>query len=364
MWPLLPLLLACAPQPSPAPAPAPPAVAFSQDWVLLYYIPYDNDLGGFAEPVLEQLRAATAGSNVEVAALTDLPGPGGVTLTMFSGGVGRPYPDPATEDMADPATFRGFLEQAASLYQARHYAVMVLDHGGDLMHVARDDHPRPRWLNVRDISAALADFRRAEPGEVELLFLQVCAKGALAPVLAVQDAAATTLVAQTLLGAPNDYYVPAIRALGAHPAWRGPELSAAIAQGSMYVSLSCVDNAALSRLPAVASAAVGAGAVAAPEERIADARYIYGGEAYVDLGALASGVGTPEASELARWLREELLCGHHVAPAPRAALTAGGPDPAHLSGISTHVPGGRRSVVDDVVPGWSGWVDAALSGSR
>jgi hypothetical protein len=351
MW--LATLLSCT-----TPITPPPAHTFAQDWVLLYYIPYDNDLGPHADPVLEQLRAATAGSTVEVAALVDRPGPGGLTLTTFADGLGRPYPDPTNDSSADPETLRDFLGQAASLYEARRYAVMILDHGGGLMEAARDEHPQPGWLDVRDISEAVSAFRAEEAGEVELLFMQVCAKAALAPLLALQPAARTTLAAQTLLGAPNDYYVPAIQHLAANPTADGPALAASIAQGSMYVSYTCTDNAALSHFAEHAAPAIAAGGEATAES-LADARFLYGGEEYVDLGVLLGAVNTPESVALAGWLQDTVSCGYLRAASPRPELLARGPDPTLLTGISTHLPGGRRSVVDDAVAGWSAFIDRA-----
>ena len=86
---LLALLAAC----TQTPPSTVPSKASRPGWVVLYYIPYDNDLGPMAPAVLEQIRAGTAGGGVEAAALVDLPGPGGVSLTMFADGVGRPLPD-------------------------------------------------------------------------------------------------------------------------------------------------------------------------------------------------------------------------------------------------------------------------------
>lgn len=353
---LLALLAACthtepAPRPQRAPRPG---------WVLLYYVPYDNDLGPMAPTVLEQIRAGTAGGGVEAAALVDLPGPGGVSLTMFADGVARPYPDPSLEETGDPATFRAFLDQAATLYDAEHYAVAVLDHGGGLMELARDDHPQPRWLDVRDVSAAVADFGAAEAGAVELLFLQVCAKGALSPLLATREAATVTLASQGLLGAPNDYYTPTLQALAAQPGLSGPALAAEIAQGSMFVSYTCVDNTALGGVAVAARGLVAAGAAPVAEGALADSRYHYGGEDYVDLGRLLDALGTPEAATMAAALRAA-GCGHHVSPSPRAALLDGGPDPAHLSGVSVAVPAGRVLAIDGEVPGWSAFLDGVLS---
>ena len=49
---------------------APPEKA---KWAFLYWIPYDNDLSRFAQPVLEHLQRGTANSDAVVAVQVDTP---------------------------------------------------------------------------------------------------------------------------------------------------------------------------------------------------------------------------------------------------------------------------------------------------
>ena len=99
-------------------------------------MPYDNDLGVYAEAVMERIQAGTVGG-VEAAIMADLPGEGGMNLVTLAEGIARPYPDPALEASASVSSLDLFLQQAAAIYEARRYAVVILDHGGSLERVRR-----------------------------------------------------------------------------------------------------------------------------------------------------------------------------------------------------------------------------------
>lgn len=320
MWPLL---LACH-----GPPPGP-------DTLLLYWLPYDNDLGPAAAPVLEGLRSATASGRVEVLAQVDTPGQAGMERIAFARGEAR-REAVAAEDSGSISAFAEFLE-AGTARQARQVAVFVLDHGGDLPRLARDDDPDtggpPTWLSLPDLAAAMAGFRAGQPGAVRALVLQVCGKATVETAWELRGAGEALLFSALPLGAPNTYY----EALDGLPAdWGGPELLAVLARGdapSMYASWSCLRTEALAGLPAALEG------LPLPDPAwiqgpLAATTWVYAGDGWTDLGALADRAG---ASALRSWM-QGASCGVARSPSPPAHLTLGFPDPADLSGLALYLP--------------------------
>ncbi|MCB9759928.1 MAG: hypothetical protein H6739_08860 [Alphaproteobacteria bacterium] len=330
---MLPLLLLACQAP-----PAPDGPIFRQDHVLLVWMPYDNDLSGAAPVVLEALRAGTEGGGVEVAAQVDTPEQRWMQRVSFAEGRGQAAAVEGAEDSGDITALADFLAWAEARYEARRYSVFVLDHGGRLDQLARDDHPGAgdaTWLAIEPLADALEGFRAREPGEVELLSLQVCGKATIEAAWTFRKSARVTLASQLPLGAPNTWYTPVLRQLASHPAWRGEDIARAIAEAEgpeMYAGLTCVDNAALAGLPEVLGPAVRQ-PLQVDEAAMAPWLWTYAGDTLVDLGALLQRAEAPEHRALAGFL-DTARCGHYRSEAPPELLTVGFPDPAGLSGWS------------------------------
>ncbi|MCB9779317.1 MAG: hypothetical protein H6742_12190 [Alphaproteobacteria bacterium] len=337
------VLAACSGTPPEMPPPPPTSAAFREDTVLLYWLPYDNDLGHAAGPVLEGLRQATQDGRVQIAAQVDTPGTVGMQRVAFRDGRGLEEPVPDAEDSAGLATLQAFLDWAAVRYEARHYAVFVLDHGGDLPRLARDDRPTflqqpgpsATWLSTTELAAAVAAFRAQEPGEVEALVMQVCGKASVAAAWEVRHAARSTLASQLPLGAPNTYY-PALATLPDD--WDGADLLGVLTTAeapSMYATWSCVDNRALDALPgALASLTDIPPDPAWLDGPLAPLTWTYAGDAWTDLSALARIAG---AAPLERTL-DALSCGRVANPAAPPLPTDGFADPTALGGLSVYLP--------------------------
>jgi hypothetical protein len=329
---MLLFLLAC--DPPAAPAPAEPT--FRQDTVLLVWMPYDNNLGDAVGPVLAGLRAGSAGG-VQVAVQVDRPDQPGMERLTFVDGVGQTM-FLAEEDSGSGDALTDFLEWAAVRYDARKYGLVVLDHGGDLSHVARDDS-EGTWLSVGDIDAALRAFDADEAGQVELLFLQVCGKASVEPLLELQDSAHVTLASQLPLAAPNTWYESGLLAMGQHPEWSGQDWARAIATADgpqMFGAYTCVDNRALARADLAPIELTRADL----EGPLAPVTWPYGGEIYVDLDAALAAAGRPALSA-------QLMCGHWTSAGAPPGLLDGFPPPDALSGLSVAV----RQPPNGPVPG-------------
>ena len=297
--------------------------AFRQDAVLLVWMPYDNDLSAAVGPVLAGLQEGSTGG-VEVAVQVDRPDQPGMERVSFVEGVGQTG-FVESDDSGSGEALADFLDWAATRYEARRYGLVVLDHGGDLMSVARDDSTG-NWLSMQDIATALVDFDEVEAGEVELLFLQVCGKASVEPLQVVAPAANFTLASQLPLLAPNTWYASGLKAIAEHPEWDGADWAKAIASAEgpgMYWAMTCVDNTALQAWE-VPELRVQESALL---DELASTTWPYAKEVYVDLDAVA-GAGTAAP----------LLCGHHVNPTPPYALE-GFPQTDVLSGLSVAAGG-------------------------
>jgi hypothetical protein len=319
---LLLLALACAPTP-----PVEEQPRFTDDWAVLVWMPYDNDLGPAAAPVVSQLQEGTL-AGVRVMVQADLPGPGGMMRYDLRDGMA--FPHRLDSDHADLASFRAFLDHAATVLDARRYAIVMLDHGGRPDELGLDEYPTRQWLDAGEAGQAVTDFREREPGEVELVFLQMCARANLATLYAFRTAAQTVLASQVALAAPNTWYRPVLQDLTADD---GVGLARAIASADgtdMWASYTCMHAAHLHDLPAALEPVL-----ATPPRPIGDelmpVAHVYAGDTYVDLGAALR--GATDADALRQWARRA-TCFVETSDRPPPGLLVGYPDPRLLSGLS------------------------------
>ncbi len=326
----------------------PPEKRWTHDTVFLVWIPYDNNLGGFVAPVIQGLMDGSR-DGVEVFAQVDKPDQPGMQRATLAAGQGEVEAIEA-EDSGSIEAFAAFLDAAAVRYEARSYGVVVMNHGGDLDHVARDDFPGPdvaesSWLSVDGIARELARFRREESGEVELLALQVCGKASIEPLRTLAPAARTLLASQLPLAAPNTWYRDGLHQIAAHPEWTGEDWVRAVAstdEPRMYAAVTCASSEAL-----LAQAPLDLSVTTEQlEGPLASRSWRYGGETYVDLGAALS------LHDKDPGLVDRLSCGVYRSEAPAPLLTDGFPDHQVLSGLSAAVrpDGSGGFVLDPATP--------------
>jgi hypothetical protein len=114
------------------------------------------------------------------------------------------------EDSSDASAFLAYLDWANRTFEAEHWAVIVVGHGGKINEVSPDDHRtihRTRtWMRIDQFASAVSNFNRSTSGRVELLFFQNCNKATLEVVYEARNCARYTLASQLTLGAPNYYY--------------------------------------------------------------------------------------------------------------------------------------------------------------
>lgn len=228
------------------------------DWIILYWMPYDNNLSRFGVPILEMLTKGVQSENILIAVEADFSSEQQLSRYLITKGkINREKLD--TGNSADEKVFEEFLNWAKSQFQAEKWAIVFLGHGGSLDEISPDENPElgaflvTKWMNIKKLSDVITSFNSEVENRVELVFLQNCNKGTLEVLYTFKDTAKYTLSSQRLLGAPNYYYEQLFQFLGNHPEIDGGQLAEKIMQFepvNMYYSYTATNNEAVRHLPA------------------------------------------------------------------------------------------------------------------
>jgi hypothetical protein len=333
----------------PARANAPHGPMFRYSWAVLYWMPYDNDLGRFGESIVEMLARGTQTSNAAVAIQSDYPGDPTMRRRQIVGGTIRES-DVAGEDSSDVSAFTDFLDWAYLSFTARHWAVVIVGHGGKINEISPDDHTatsrRRTWMKVNDLTHAVTNFNRRTEGRVELLFFQNCNKATLEVVYEARHCAQYTLASQLALGAPNDYYEGFLNCLD--DICDGREAAIALVdseRADMYHTLTLVNNSAMTLVPEKLSQLLqpildGRLPIALESRHLPT--YWYFGERHCDLLALLSALSNDhqyqgDLAEFAEFLRSRAIAYHKTGGEFYAAYLSS-PEPESLCGLGLYFP--------------------------
>jgi hypothetical protein len=166
-------------------------------WVVLYWMPYDNDLVRFGEPIIEMLANSTRDSEVAVVVQSDYLGEPQMRRRRIENGIVYNC-ELTSEDSSAISAFSAYLDWANLTYEADHWAVIVVGHGGRLNEISPDDHGVAHrhartWMGVDQFADAVTNFNRATNGRIELLFFQNCNKAMLEVVYEARNCARYTL---------------------------------------------------------------------------------------------------------------------------------------------------------------------------
>ncbi|MEG4092435.1 clostripain-related cysteine peptidase [Microcoleus sp. Pol12B4] len=227
------------------------------DWILLYWMPYDNNLSRFGQPIIQMLSKGVKNDKVLVVVQSDFSGAAQVSRSIISQGkVDRQYLE--TADSSSPEVLSEYLTWAQSQFQAKRWAIVFLGHSGTLMEISPDEHPTSpsiseiRWMNLQKINQLIFDFNRSVKGNLEVLFFQNCNKGNIEVHHTFQNTAKYTLSSQLQLGAPNYYYEQLLSDLSDYPDIDGSQLATKIMDYEpphMYHSLTLTNNHYFRYLP-------------------------------------------------------------------------------------------------------------------
>ncbi len=222
-------------------------------WVVLYWMPYDNNLVNFGEPIIEMLSRGTQNSETVVVIQSDYYGePKMRRRQLVNGSVNEI--DISGEDSSDISSFTAYLDWAYKSFDAQHWAVIVVGHGGKINEISLDEHKTTHqsltWMKLDQFANAVRNFNRAVHERVELLFFQNCYKATLEVIYEAKNCARYTLASQLALGAPNYYYEGFLQYLN-NPSVRGFEAAKAIMnaeRSDMYHTLTLINNQAVKQI--------------------------------------------------------------------------------------------------------------------
>lgn len=365
------------------------AVEPRYDWLVLYVMPYDNDLDRCAEPIREGLergvRIGNSGSDrVAVAILEDRQARGGLRESLITRTRTERW-SVDTEDSADPRQIEGFIERMRRRAPARRHVIVLLDHGGAVDQIGLDEHPSrgesgSRWLSAEQTGATLRRWRASARADVPLLFLQQCGRGAIETLYAMRGTADMIVASQTYVGSCNTYYEPFVQRLRRSATLSAREVGWTIMDNDQdYTTYSLYDRRALEEWPARARALANAFSRATtnqsptalpttPALRAVNPSFISSDEEYLDLVDVARRLAATrgpeavrEAETMERWVRTRLVLDQRQRG--RAFRPNGW---TSWSGVSTAVP--FASAMDSVgrLPGWAGneWLSVSRVARR
>jgi Clostripain family len=229
----------------------------SYDWIILYWMPYDNDLSRFGSSILDMLTKGVQSDNILVVVESDFSGAKQLSRNVIAKGKIAIEKLEATNS-ASEEVFAEYLTWAKSQFQAEKWAIVFLGHGGRLDEISPDDYPEPdylfgtKWMNIKKLSDVLISFNKDLGNRVELVFFQNCNKGTIEAHYTFRDTAKYTLSSQLVLGAPNYYYESLFEFLGRNPEIHGGQLAEKIMEferSDMYHSYTVTNNHAVRELP-------------------------------------------------------------------------------------------------------------------
>jgi len=319
-------------------------------WVVLYWMPYDNDLARFGEPIVEMLTCGTQNSEIAVVVQSDYWGDPQMRRRQLIDGTVTEV-DVLGEDSSDASAFAAYLDWANETFEADHWAVIVVGHGGKINEVSPDDHRinrQPRtWMRVDQFADAVSTFNQSVDGRVELLFFQNCNKATLEVVYEARNCAKYTLASQLTLGAPNYYYEGFLYRLASLD--DGREAAIAIMnseRADMFHTLTLVDNQSVERIPEKLSTLLQPilsnhlSAISRSEL----ATYHYFGEQHCDalvlLGYLSriNNQGQNEFAEFAGFLRSSVITFYKTGGEIYGSRFQSNTDSEELCGLSLYLP--------------------------
>jgi hypothetical protein len=217
------------------------------DWLIAFYMPYDNDMSPHGQRILAQLKSAKLNGKVCATVQSDFSGPGGMTRYVFNAEVDSIHV--SGESSATAATLQSYLQWARSTFPARNFAVVLLSHGGDMMEYGVDEYPKKpsrHWMPTDSIAHALRTANGNGPLP-DLFFQQVCARATVENLYEFRNTARYSLASQSLIPTPGYYYAAVLEALEKESITDGAKLAELIVcneRPDMYYTLTLVDNSA------------------------------------------------------------------------------------------------------------------------
>jgi probable HAF family extracellular repeat protein len=155
-------------------------------WTLMFYLAGDNDLAHTYPPIFNQLEGAANNPDVNVIVLWDGPqvGDSAYYHVQYDTNYGElaDYVEGETMwsqgevDMGFPTTLSDFAIWAMNEFPARHYALILDDHGSGLGGGLADDSAGG-WMNLPEMKLALATIHEQTEEKIDVLYMAMCLMG-------------------------------------------------------------------------------------------------------------------------------------------------------------------------------------------
>jgi hypothetical protein len=217
-----------------------PAAPAQAEWTILLYMDADNDLEMDQMNDLKEMAAAGSTKDVNIVVLADrhpkgdgrkyfngpvvnLPNWTSAKLLFVEKGKLRELADWGEADMGDPATLKKFLETGSSMYPAKHYAVIMEDHGTGWPGACADESNGDNMLTTQEIGATLTDASKTV-GKFDLIGFDACLMANLEVAKAVALAGHIMVASEELEPGSGWSYTALLTALAARPQMTGEEL--------------------------------------------------------------------------------------------------------------------------------------------
>lgn len=234
------------------------------EWVFVYYMSYDNDLSPYGKVILNDLSKGLSNSKVAVVVQADFIDSSGmkrISLYHADGKTHRKDIAVKSEDSADEAELKRYLEWVRKKWVAENYCIVFLDHGGKLNQMCRDNKPfkdsiknrqfgSGKWLDASEAAKVVVSFNQSVDRKVRLLFLQQCGRATIQNLYNFADAGEYIMASPLIVGAPNTYYTKTIASACQDPNVTGEILAETIMQEDEHYTLyTMINNEELKRLP-------------------------------------------------------------------------------------------------------------------
>jgi hypothetical protein len=208
------------------------------EWYNFFYLPYDNDLNGWADTILYELDGGLDTSTVVNIAYVELPGAEkSFQMRMFPEHSSRTAWKP-------PFDIDGSSIDIENRDRSEHSAFYFLGHGGRLDEVRQRTSEGESWMSIAELRSNLEEENEYLQ-KFDLFFFQVCSKGSIEAMYEVAEIADYSMASQFPIGAPNYYYKEVLDEMVSGVIGDGHELGLSIAEhdrSDMFLSYSIYDN--------------------------------------------------------------------------------------------------------------------------
>lgn len=243
-------------------------ITFSEEaayeWLFIYYMSFDNNLGELGETVLKDLQNGIVDSNIAVVVQADFYNTEGMKRIALHRVNGKPQRQEFilnSEDSADEVELRKFFEWVQKLWEAKNYAVIFLNHGGTLNHMCWDEQPfknhekneelfSGKWLRASETGKIVTSFNQKVGSKVRLLFLQQCGRASIENLYNFLDSAQYIMASPVRVGVPNTYYTKTLIFAAQNENIGGDILAKSIMEeDEHYTVYTLISNSELKKLP-------------------------------------------------------------------------------------------------------------------